>query len=194
MPRALPDRKTGGSAVALPGEPGDGLRLALHGKTPGFTLIELISVIAILGILTAIALPRFIDVRSDAHQGSVAQTAAAFTAAIQMAYLGCVTMNFDNQDNLPIFGAGNVDFNANCFPSSTNGNNGNVNANRCRQIWDGVLTGAPSISNPATDPTTDYRSQGSGTTCTYTYRKDSSALRRFTYSTATGNVIVVSNP
>ncbi len=194
MPCTIPNRSTSGCEAALAGETADGLRLTFSRAAPGFTLIELIAVIAILGILTAVALPRFVDVRSNAHQANVAQTAAAFTAAIQMAYLGCVTMNFDSQDNLSIFGAGNVDFNANCFPSSTNGNNGNVNANRCRQVCNGMLAGAPSISNPANDPTTDYRFQGSGTTCTYTYRKDAAALRRFTYSTATGAVVVVSNP
>jgi hypothetical protein len=85
-----------------------------------------------------------------------------------------------------------VDFNANCFPSSTNGNNGNVNANRCLQVWNGVLQGAPTISTPAI-ATTEWRAQGSGTTCTYTYRRDTATLRRFTYSTATG-AITISNP
>ncbi len=35
-----------------------------------FTLVELVIVIAILGILAAIAIPRFIDIRSQAHTAS----------------------------------------------------------------------------------------------------------------------------
>jgi MSHA pilin protein MshA len=35
-------------------------------RSSGFTIVELVVVIALLGILSAVALPRFIDVRTDA--------------------------------------------------------------------------------------------------------------------------------
>ncbi len=40
----------------------------------GFTIVELIVVILLLGILTATALPRFLDVTDEAHDAEVAPT------------------------------------------------------------------------------------------------------------------------
>ncbi len=175
-------------------KPATAFQSRLASISRGFTLLELIIVIVVLGVLGLTSLPRFLDLSREAHKANVAGTFAAFSSAIDIAYLGCLARDFDGNDNMTGLGNGTVDFNASCFPSSTNGNNGNVNANRCLQIWNGILAGAPSISTPATDPSTDYRAQGGGTTCTFTYRRDTSALRRFTYNTSNGDVLIVSNP
>jgi MSHA pilin protein MshA len=76
-------------------------------KQQGFTIIELVVVIVILGILAAVAFPKFQDLSGDAQQAVVNATGSAVKSAAVILYA-------KNQGSksaaATCYGTGNVDY------------------------------------------------------------------------------------
>lgn len=66
-------------------------------KRKGFTLVELTVVIVILAIISAVAVPKFINVSSDAKKAKIASVAAELRTAINLIYYKSLLLGLENE-------------------------------------------------------------------------------------------------
>jgi len=166
-------------------------------KQTGFTIIELVVVIALLGILAAVALPRFINVTGDAHNAAVKGAAGGFAAGVALAKAKAVVENAASGATVSLDANTDVIVNGTGYPIANTGspNPLNLSAANCVQVWDSVLQGSRPVASTGSGTGIDYDATGSGTDCTFEYRVENTEVnpavdRVITYESDTGNVTV----
>lgn len=145
-------------------------------KQAGFTIVELVVVIALLGILAAVALPRFLNVTDDAHVASVSGTGGAFSSAVKLVKAQAVVGEASGSVS---YDGVSVTINSSQYPEATN-------AATCVSTWENVLqSSAPTVSDKTADKP-DYLVTFASSACTYTYQKNTAF--NIAYTPASGSV------
>ncbi len=178
-------------------------------KKQGFTLIELVVVIVVLGLLAVAALPRFIDVTDRAKEASIEGVAGGYATAVLSARAQWEgngrTVDADN-NNRPFVDYDGQDFwltvaddtYRDGYPYVVSGSDTGesasgdatpaVNANRCVRLMEELLQNPPSVGTNANNGEKYVASAPTTTTCEY--EQQEGKAHTFEYDITSGSVTV----
>ncbi len=112
-------------------------------KHSGFTLIELVIVIIVLGVLAATALPKFLNIGQDAHDATAKSSFSAFDSAVKL-YHSCWLTNGESGavQDLACFGDGDIDSSTTGYPlaESDSSSGTQLQGGYCEEMWSGLLS------------------------------------------------------
>ncbi len=158
----------------------------------GFTMIELVMVIVIIGILAAAALPRFANLTGQAQIAANQGVAGALRSAVGVAHAAWIAAGASGSAASVSLDNTVVATNGQGWPEGVGGSGTTMTLASCTAVFTGVLANAPSNSqSPSTCTDTPcYVVSVSGASCIYSLYGGGNAVagRTITYNSSTGAV------
>jgi prepilin-type N-terminal cleavage/methylation domain-containing protein len=164
------------------------------GRMAGFTMIELILVILLIGILAAVALPQFVNLTIQAKNAANQSLAGTLTSALHMAQAAWLAHGSVDSTGGATIILQNTEVHVNSLGWPDNNKNVSPLATDCAVIWKNLLSQAPiagcasGCSQVCTTISTSgcYVATASGPICMWT--NSSNLLVSITYNLSDGVV------
>lgn len=164
----------------------------------GFTLVELIIVIVILGILSVVALPRYLNATDEANLATVKTITANLKKSVKDANLRWQLSGSPGRiQNLPGFSDNTLDMSTTGWPVGLDKGNSNDNVGQgdagCPALWNYLIINAPQASLDTSQPFQGYRHTDTKS-CSFVYRDNGDTATRETaklgvlYNSVNGSV------
>lgn len=154
----------------------------------GFTLIELVIVIVLIGILAAVAIPKFASLTTQARQSSSDGVAGGLAAAVGLAHAQWLANGGGTGASVTLEGQV-IYLSTNGWPEDTSGSvTGVATAAKCLNVWNAVLNSPPPAAAGTCTAPCQYLVTGATTICSYKDQQGTGA-NTITYNISTGAVV-----
>ncbi len=168
----------------------------------GFTLVELVIVIVLLGLLAASALPRFLNITAQAQSAAVEGMSGGFATGVTL-----VKAQWSAEGNSSgaagqevVMDGSSIYTNENGWPAKTSSSSGaetnSQTADECLEVWNFILQNPPAATSGTSLSGFEYQVTAQSANpdlCEFTLVVNGAVDpddRNFTYNVGTGQVFV----